>query len=93
MLIDRFQNDPRCRVFIGQITAAGTAVTLTATNQVLFAETSWSPGDLVQAAKRCHRIGQRRPVFVRILALSDSLDEAVSRVLAGKARMISQILN
>jgi len=93
VLIDRFQNDPRCRVFIGQITAAGTAVTLTATNQVLFAETSWSPGDLVQAAKRCHRIGQRRPVFVRILALSDSLDEAVSRVLAGKARMISQILN
>ena len=93
VLIDRFQNDPQCRVFIGQITAAGTAVSLTATNQVLFAETSWSPGDLVQAAKRCHRIGQKRPVFVRILALSDSLDESVSRVLAGKARMISQILN
>ena len=93
VLIDRFQNDPQCRVFIGQITAAGTAITLTATNQVLFAETSWSPGDLVQAAKRCHRIGQKRPVFVRILALSDSLDESVSRVLAGKAGMISQILN
>ena len=93
VLIDRFQVDPQCRVFIGQITAAGTAVSLTATNQVLFVETSWSPGDLVQAAKRCHRIGQKRPVFVRILALSDSLDESVSRVLAGKARMISQILN
>ena len=93
VLIDRFQVDPQCRVFIGQITSAGTAVTLTATNRVLFIETSWSPGDLVQAAKRCHRIGQKRPVFVRILALSDSLDESVSRVLAGKARMISQILN
>lgn len=88
--IDRFQTDPKCRVFIGQIQACATAVTLHAANHVVFAEASWTPSDNVQAAKRAHRIGQTRPVIVRMIGLAGSIDEAVTAVLARKSRLISE---
>jgi SNF2 family DNA or RNA helicase len=91
--IDRFQNDKECRVFIGQITACSTAITLTAANQVVFAELDWTDSTNAQAAKRAHRIGQTRPVFTRVFSLANSVDEVVSRVLTNKAKMISEVLD
>jgi SWI/SNF-related matrix-associated actin-dependent regulator 1 of chromatin subfamily A len=90
--IDSFQASPRVRVFIGNIQAASTAITLTAASQVVFAEASWTPADNAQAAKRAHRIGQTRPVMVRMISLAGSIDEAVTRVLARKSRLVSQLL-
>lgn len=91
--IDTFQNDAKVRVFIGQITACSTAITLTAANQVAFVEMDWVPATNAQAAKRCHRIGQTKPVIVRTFGLVNSVDEIVSRTLAKKARMISEALD
>lgn len=91
--IDALQNDPKVRVFIGQITACSTAITLTAANQVAFVEMDWVPATNAQAAKRCHRIGQTKPVIVRTFGLVNSVDEIVSRTLAKKARMISEALD
>jgi SNF2 family DNA or RNA helicase len=71
-------------VLIGQLQAAGTAINLTAANQVLFAESSWVPAENLQAAKRCHRMGQHRPVFVRISALDDSIDELIADTIQRK---------
>lgn len=90
--IDRFQSDTDCRVFVGNIQACSTAVTLHAADQVVFAEASWTPSDNAQAAKRAHRIGQTRPVRVRMIGLAGSIDEAVTRVLARKSQLISQVL-
>ena len=91
--LDALQNDPKVRVFIGQITACSTAVTLTAANQVAFVEMDWVPATNAQAAKRCHRIGQTKPVIVRTFGLVNSVDEIVAKTLAKKARMISEALD
>ena len=90
--IDRFQTDPACRVFIGQLQACATAVTLHAASQVVFCEMSWAPADNLQAAKRAHRIGQRMPVTVRMFGLAGSIDDAVTRVLARKCRQVDEVI-
>ena len=89
--IDSFQDNPETRLFLGQIKACSTAITLTAAHHVVLAEASWTPGDNVQAAKRCHRIGQTRPVLARFVTLDGTIDDAVNRVLARKARMLTEL--
>lgn len=91
--IDSFQNDPSVRVFIGNIVAAGVGITLTAANEIAFLESDWTPANNSQAAMRCHRIGQKNPVRVRIFTCADSVDELVTRVLTIKSREQGKIFD
>lgn len=91
--VDKFQNDENCRVFIGNIQAAGTGLTLTAASDMIFLEQSWVPAENAQAAMRIHRIGQKNGCLVRYAMLADSIDEAVQRVLARKSSDISNIFD
>ena len=87
----RFQADPAVRVFIGQITAAGTGLTLTAANTVLFAELDWVPGNVTQAEDRCHRMGQRDTVRVLHVVLRNSVDGMMVRALVEKQKIIERV--
>jgi SWI/SNF-related matrix-associated actin-dependent regulator 1 of chromatin subfamily A len=91
--IDDFQHSVTCRVFIGQNTAAGTGVTLTAASDLLMLEPSWTPSDNAQIAGRIHRIGQDRGCQVRFVTLAGSIDEQIGKALARKAADISAILD
>ena len=82
----KFQTYKRVRVFLGNILAAGVAITLTAASECAFVECSWVPSDNAQAAMRIHRIGQTRPVRVRMFGLAGTTDEKVTRVLKRKTK-------
>lgn len=84
--VDRFQTDLRRRVFIGQITAAGTGITLTAASEAVIVEPSWVPAENEQAAMRIHRIGQRDACLVRYAYLAGSLDEKIAAVCLRRSR-------
>jgi SNF2 family DNA or RNA helicase len=51
-LIKKFQADPSVRIALLGITAAGVAVTLTASSTVWFAELFWTPALMIQAEDR-----------------------------------------
>lgn len=91
--VDRFQEDPSCRLFIGSITAAGFGLTLTASSNVVFAELDWVPAHLTQAEDRTHRIGQKESVLVQHLVLEDSLDARMVGTLLKKQRVIDQVVD
>ena len=80
------------RVMICNIDIASTALTLTAADNVVFAESSWVPKDLQQAIKRVHRQGQTKPVLARLFSLQGSVDEQIGARLVQKAR-ITAIFN
>lgn len=91
--VDSFQNDPSVRVFIGNLVAAGTGLTLTAAHDVVFAEASWVPGENEQAEDRAHRVGQQRGVLIHYLVVEGSLDAVILGTAARKRTNIKSILD
>lgn len=89
--IDAFQKNPKKRVMIANIRAAGTSVTLTAASQIAFIEQDWVPGNNAQATMRVHRIGQNESVLVRVFGLAESVDERVSNSLKRKMNELTKI--
>ena len=83
-----FQEDPTVRVLIGNIRAAGVALTLTASCHIDMLESDWSPAANWQALKRVHRITQTRAVRARFITLAESFDEIVNRIVAEKTEKI-----
>ncbi len=73
--VEKFQNDKDTRLFIGQIKASGTGLTLTASRFCIFVEADWSYTSTIQALSRIDRIGQTRNVYVEILTINRSIDE------------------
>lgn len=86
-----FQEDDDCMVFIGNTRAAGTGVTLTASDWLDVLEADWSPGNNAQIIKRIHRIGQMRTTRARFIGLSNSIDAVVTEIVARKTASIAQI--
>lgn len=91
--VDRFQTDPTCRLFLGNIQAAGVGLTLTASSHVIMAELDWVPGNVSQAEDRAHRIGQLNSVLVQHLVLEGSLDANMARKLVAKQEIIDRALD
>jgi SNF2 family DNA or RNA helicase len=95
--VDKFLTHDACRVFIGNIQAAGTAITLVGPtckcSDVVFVESSWTPMDNAQAACRVHRIGQKDGVVVRMLSAMGTLDDNINALLVRKAREFTQLFD
>ena len=82
------------RVFIGTIAAAGTGITLTRADRVIFIEEAWQPGVVVQAEDRIHRIGQEADsVFAEHLIVQGSVDEYIIGQLDSKSQIIGSVLD
>jgi len=90
-IVQRFQKDAGTRLFFGQLNTANTAITLTAASRVLFIDQSFIPGENLQAAARCHRIGQHHPVLAQVAMIPQSIDERVSEILLTKNRMLTEL--
>lgn len=88
--VNRFQ-EGTAHVFIGNIMAAGTGLTLTAAEDVYMLEISWRPADNAQAIARAHRKGQTKHINVYFVSLNRSIDLHVSKVVQDKTTRILEV--
>lgn len=89
--VREFQGNAACRVFLGNIRAAGVGLTLTAARRLDMLESDWTPAGNAQAIKRVHRLTQTRSVMARFITLARSFDEVVNEIVREKTAAITQV--
>ena len=73
--------------------AAGTGITLTRANNILFAELYYVPGVLMQAEDRAHRIGLEEPLTVTYVIANGSLDAHMFKRATSKLSVLDKCLD
>lgn len=84
MSVDRFQNDPNCKLIILNYKSGGTGLTLTASSRVAFIEFPWTFSDCEQAEDRAHRNGQKNNVNCYYYLGKDTIDKYMYDVIQTK---------
>jgi SNF2 family DNA or RNA helicase len=82
--VARFQSDPDCKVFVGQLQTTGMGLTLTAASVVVFYSLDFSSANHEQSRARVHRIGQTRKQLYFYLVCKGTVDEKVLEALKRK---------
>jgi hypothetical protein len=90
--VDRFQNDEKYTVFIGQIKAAGVGLTLTEAEIVIMNSLDWVPGNHEQAEDRAYRIGQNKTVNIYYMLIEKTIDILIWKILQNKKKIIGTII-
>ena len=88
--MDRWQRHEG-KVFLGQLQACGTSVDLSTADVIVIVESSWAPDDNWQFVYRALNITKSERVPVDVLALANSSDEGVQRVVTRKGVMSSEL--
>jgi len=92
MLVDRFFQDPECKVFLST-DAGGVGLNLQAGSMVINLDLPWNPAVLDQRIGRAHRHGQKRPVNVVNLIAKGTIEERMLDTLAAKRTVFDAALN
>lgn len=91
--VDRFSNDPKCRVFIGHPGSCGIGINLTCSTYNISYSRSFSLADYLQAQSRSHRGGQTQKVTWLDIVAKNTIDEIILNKLAKKEEMGEKILS
>jgi superfamily II DNA or RNA helicase len=91
-LIERFRNDPACRVFLSS-DAGSTGLNLQHASTLVNMDMPWNPAVLEQRIARIHRMGQLRPVRIVNFVAKGTIEEGMLSVLAFKRSLSSGILD
>jgi SWI/SNF-related matrix-associated actin-dependent regulator 1 of chromatin subfamily A len=90
--VDRFQNDDKIKVFIGNIKAAGVGITLTAAEVVIMNDLSFVPADHSQGEDRAYRYGQKNSVLVYYPVFENTVEKVIYNILQKKKNVIDQVM-
>lgn len=92
--VKKFQNDEKIKLFIGNISACCTGLTLTRANAVCFIEFGRSYPQMVQAEDRIHRISQTADsVFAYYLIMKNGIDEIIMETINERSKGINKVMD
>ena len=89
--IERFQNDPKIRYFVGTPQAGGTGITLTAAEYAIYYSNSFDLEQRLQSEDRCHRIGTKTNVTYIDIECQKSIDSKIIKALRDKKSIADMI--
>jgi SWI/SNF-related matrix-associated actin-dependent regulator 1 of chromatin subfamily A len=90
--VDRFQEDEKVKVFVGNIKAAGVGITLTAAEAVIMNDLSFLPSDHSQSEDRAYRYGQKNNVLVYYPIFENTIEGIIYDILNNKKRIIATVM-
>jgi len=90
--VDEFQNNPKVKVFVGNIKAAGVGITLTSAEVVIMNDLSFLPSDHAQAEDRAYRYGQKNNVLVYYPIFENTIEGVIYDIINEKKRVIATVM-
>ncbi len=90
--VDKFQNDPDVRFFVGNPTTGGYGLTLTAASYVVYFSNSYNLEVRQQSEDRAHRIGQKKNVTYVDILMRSSIDMLIVSALQRKIKISAETL-
>jgi len=92
MAVDQFQTDDNIEVFIGNLIAAGSGITLTAAEAVIMNDLSFVPAHHLQAEDRAHRYGQNNSVSIYYPVFENTIEGVIYDILSNKKYIFETVM-
>ncbi|OAV97593.1 hypothetical protein PTTG_01908 [Puccinia triticina 1-1 BBBD Race 1] len=84
MAVSNFKKKPEYSIMLMSLKCGGVGLNLTCANRVVSLDLAWSPASEKQAFDRAHRFGQEKPVFVKRVMLTKTVEERIVALQKGK---------
>jgi superfamily II DNA or RNA helicase len=91
-IIQRFNEDRNCRIFLGSLKAGGSGIDLFGGSTVIHYDRWWNAAREDQATDRVHRIGQKQVVHVLKLVTEGTLEEKISAIIERKRQLMNTVV-
>jgi len=93
-VVEQFNDNKKTRIFIGNIIAAGTVISLKAST-LAFIEMNPVPGNHTQAEDRIHGIGRgtKKNALIYYLVAKGTAESDLCKIIQHKAKVISAIID
>ena len=88
--VDRLNNG-QLDVLLCTVGAASSGFNMTGASLMVFNDIPWTPGDLDQAKKRIHRMGQDKPCRI-VFVVGSQVDERIIKAVNGKNKVINKVI-
>jgi len=92
-LVDRFQQDSACRVFLLTLKTGGVGLNLTAADTIFIYDPWWNVASENQAIDRAHRMGQVNKVHAYKLISEGSIEEKILQLQEVKKELFENIIS
>jgi SNF2 family DNA or RNA helicase len=91
-VVQSFQQDHSCRVFLISLKAGGTGLNLTEADYIYLVDPWWNPAVENQAIDRAHRIGQNKRVVAVRLICPGTVEEKIMQIQETKKDLVHDLV-